>query len=492
MPVLQRKWFEILMVGTLIFINLVVLSASAASQCGLFEPISMPGRVTHMVPFADGTVAAIGSSASAPQTPVFRYFDGISWTEQDLPSELDGFAFSAAGGTPQGEAWFAGTQAYSIYEIEVAFVRVIDGNIGRIDKTFSSSGAPIDISASSSDDVWALTSAGDVFRFDGTGWGLTDVPDVFVDQHLNPKGIYAVSPDSVWIAGYGSVGKNPDKGFVQYWDGAAWDIVSTPYDEESHTYFRDIDGSGADDIWIVGEGIAGVNILLHWDGSTWVETDGTTSIPAMTRVMTMEAGNAWAVPIQSSSLFYWDGSSWSDGGGLVFPDTTVSVSLRDVGKADVCDAWLVGDYHDGTAYHPWAARLTAGDVVEPPPPGVVSVHVGAIDISRVRVSGKSYYGQAVVTALDSDMQPVPGAVVTGTFSGPSTEQQVATAGPGGQATFISSTVNRPKGDWCFTVSNISAPEHTYDAGMNTVTNACEGADDGGNNGGGKGKKGGKK
>jgi hypothetical protein len=474
---------------------LSVPSAFAVTRCGTFEMVEIPGQVLQIVPFADGTASAIGGSTNNPSLQVLRHFDGISWSEQSLPSEVDGFAFSASGGTSDGYAWFMGTRAHTVYEIEVVIMPVVNGMIGPVEITTSSvssngsvdaSGAPIDISASSPYDVWALTAFGDIIHFDGSSWSAMSVPNVNSFRNY-AKAIYAASPDDVWIVGYGGDGRATYIGYAQHWNGSSWSVVSTPLDGQDPSEFRDIDGSGSDDIWIAGSGIGGEDIMLHWDGNEWSRFDANISYPAaMARVMAMAPGNAWGVPLQSNTLRYWDGVIWNEAPGFSFPDSAVTISMRDVEKASNCDAWVVGDYHDGTAYHPWAARLVAGDVTPPPPPGDgATVFANDIDVSRIEVARKTYYGKSIVTVLDYNGQPVSGALVTGDFSGPTSENKSAITGADGKAVFSSTTVYRPRGNWCFSVSGIAAPDALYDASQNIVTSACEDGDAGK---GGKGRK----
>ena len=86
------------------------------------------------------------------------------------------------------------------------------------------------------------------------------------------------------------------------------------------------------------------------------------------------------------------------------------------------------------------------------------------------------------------MRPVSGATVTGDFSGPTDEHQTVVTGADGAANFSTGTVNRPAGDWCFAVTDVTLSGAVYDDAMNLESSACEGAGDGGGNGKGKGKK----
>ena len=116
-------------------------------------------------------------------------------------------------------------------------------------------------------------------------------------------------------------------------------------------------------------------------------------------------------------------------------------------------------------------------------PGDVQTEVFAstnnININRVRKSGKSYYAEAVVTVLNSDLAPVEGAVVSGSFSGASAESLVTATGADGKVVFSSEVVTRPSGEWCFTVTDITAAGATYNETLNPQTTSCETASEGG-------------
>ena len=124
MQVIRTKTMHLIVAIVSIAGMLAIQPASAVSRCGNFEMVPMPERVTEIVPFENGEASAIGSSADNPSVQVLRYFDGGSWTEQPLPAEAEGFAFGAAGGTPDGHAWFLGTRASTVYEIDVIMLHV--------------------------------------------------------------------------------------------------------------------------------------------------------------------------------------------------------------------------------------------------------------------------------------------------------------------------------------------------------------------------------
>lgn len=461
---------------------------TAVTRCGTFEIVPIPGTASRVVALDDGSAWAVGSSAENALNPTIFRFEGGAWSHYDVPNNLNGFAFGAAGKTPDGDAWFAGTRSYTVYEIEVVFMRMRGGIIDRID-IFPYAGhnnrpsAPIDISASSANDVWALTSSGDVIHFDGSSWQPIDVPQPFtVQRSIHPAGIHVIGPDDVWTAGSGGPGRADYIGYTQHWNGSSWSNVATPYDGQGLTFFRDIDGSGPDDIWISGHSNYSKTIQLHWDGANWIQSPAPASDAPMDEVLAMEPDNAWSLPYSLSDphFYYWNGIRWQEGSTFNIPSAT-TVNWYHAAKAGNCDAWAVGAYYDGSAYQSLAARLTPGEV-QP------EVFVHAIDVSRVRSSGKSYIGKAEVTVLDEDRVPVAGVLVSGNFSGPSGESLVATTGADGKAVFSSEPVYRPDTNWCFTVSNVEAVGSIYSGSLNIETSDCEAATSGGGGkGGGKGR-----
>jgi hypothetical protein len=310
--------------------------------------------------------------------------------------------------------------------------------------------------------------------------------------------VYTASPDDVWIAGFGSSGKTADRGFIQHWNGSSWETVVL---EENHNVFYDIDGSAADDIWVVGAEAYQTDLLLHWQGDAWVREAGPGL--SMANVLNMAPGNAWAIPQASNNLYYWDGSTWQQTSGAGSTPTGFSVRLSDVSKAGGCDAWMVGEYHDGTKWQAWGARLVPGDVDGGNTGGgdggntgtATNIFVKSIDLVRLQPSRKVYQAQATVTVLSENNAPVSNATVTVSFSGPTNETQSATTNSNGVAVITSST-SRDRADWCMNVVGITATNASYNSSLNTVVSVCEG--DGGSNtdgdtgggkkGGGKGKR----
>ena len=98
-----------------------------------------------------------------------------------------------------------------------------------------------------------------------------------------------------------------------------------------------------------------------------------------------------------------------------------------------------------------------------------SISVGNISLSVI-ARGPWRSGQALVTVVDSDGNPVSGATVTGTFSGDVSGSVSSDAtGGNGVATLESDRVRQNSISFTFCVDSISAPGLDYDADGNSVT-----------------------
>ncbi len=344
--------------------------ALAAPQCASFEivPTPNPGGASNalvaVAAVGDGTAWAVGSKSDNGATAMILHYDGTQWNEVPLPAEAEGIFFSTAGNTPDGDVWMIGTRTYSVYQVEVFCLRARGGVIDRVD-SFLNGGAPLDISATSANDVWAVSGGlwpvdqgGYVQHFDGTEWTIMQLPTVFTYRN-DPQSIYAAGPDNVWIVGEGGDHRGDYPSYVQHWDGSSWESVSTPYDGQQLVFFQSIDGSSADDIWVAGHVNWSTDVLMHWNGSSWTQHFGPDAGEPLNNVVVSAADNSWAAPYSltpGTPFYYWDGATWSDAGAPNVPGA-VTVNWRDLSQGGACDVWAIGSYHDGVTTQTLVARI---------------------------------------------------------------------------------------------------------------------------------------
>ncbi|MDD5669695.1 MAG: S8 family serine peptidase, partial [Candidatus Omnitrophica bacterium] len=103
-----------------------------------------------------------------------------------------------------------------------------------------------------------------------------------------------------------------------------------------------------------------------------------------------------------------------------------------------------------------------------------AMHIAGIDMAlSTRTSGKIKYTRALaaLTLVDPGGVPVPGAVISGTWSGATRDSDTGTTNSSGKLTVSSNEVRNPaRGTtYTFTVKSVTKTGWTYDSAQNTVT-----------------------
>jgi hypothetical protein len=78
-----------------------------------------------------------------------------------------------------------------------------------------------------------------------------------------------------------------------------------------------------------------------------------------------------------------------------------------------------------------------------------------------------------VTIFDQDNAPLANATVYVAYDGPTSGSASGVTGGDGAVVLESTPMKKPSGEWCFEVTDVTHATHTYDAGSNNVTRACE-------------------
>jgi hypothetical protein len=130
--------------------------------------------------------------------------------------------------------------------------------------------------APSANDVWVMGShlsgpgsSPSAQHWSGSGW--TKVELDLPAKGISVSSIYdakAFSSDDIWAVG----SWQGDLPIVQHWNGKVWSAVRVPEMPGDEQILTGIDGTGPDDIWVVGERHAGRQehgVMLHYDGRRW-------------------------------------------------------------------------------------------------------------------------------------------------------------------------------------------------------------------------------
>lgn len=155
--------------------------------------------------------------------------------------------------------------------------------------------APTSASMVSANDVWAVGLHGFVQHFDGAAWQL-----VGVGTTVNLNGVWMASATDGWMVG--------DGGTLRRWNGTAWTTVASG----TAASLRGVAGTAANNVWVVGD-----QVTLHWNGTRW--TSAAVSqffrnvyVPPDGKVVASDGGQVWQLtsggwqPVSNTPSFTHD------------------------------------------------------------------------------------------------------------------------------------------------------------------------------------------
>jgi PKD repeat protein len=100
------------------------------------------------------------------------------------------------------------------------------------------------------------------------------------------------------------------------------------------------------------------------------------------------------------------------------------------------------------------------------------LHVGDQKVKREK-HRKWIRGVDTVLILDQNNQPVAGATVAATYSGPNSGEVSGTTGTDGTVVLTTPWVKKTKETWCFEVTDVAKDSYVYNSAANVVTIECE-------------------
>jgi photosystem II stability/assembly factor-like uncharacterized protein len=218
-----------------------------------------------------------------------------------------------------------------------------------------------DVSAISSNDVWAVGYAGDpqyehslrglLMHWDGTSWTLVDSP--WSSILLNS--VEMVSATDGWAVGYfqwTSGGSTNRRVTIFRWDGTRWSVTSVAEPPGSNAWLNDVVATSPTDVWAVG--VANErSLIMHYDGNSFhtVPSPNVGTERNILRSVTATGPNdVWAVGYYGppgtgeTLIMHWDGSEWQV---IPSPNAGDISFLLGVDAASPDEVWAVGNYFTG-------------------------------------------------------------------------------------------------------------------------------------------------
>ena len=201
------------------------------------------------------------------------------------------------------------------------------------------------------DDAWAVgySYAGNEYEtltlhWDGVRW--TKIPSPSLSSHSLLLGVSASATDDVWAVGNVF---DPAQMLIEHWDGAQWTVVPSP-DPGGSPRLNAVTALAPDDAWAVGQTgpLAGYSdpLFVHWDGQTWTVAPSPPNAAGRLAVTAVSTNDIWSTgPSRlrdNSALFtHWDGASWT-----VVPNPPMGaddfVSMTGISAVASNDVWAVG------------------------------------------------------------------------------------------------------------------------------------------------------
>ena len=238
-------------------------------------------------------------------------------------------------------------------------------------------GALAAVSADATNDVWAVGGNTDINtgnetplleHWNGTSWSIVNgfinpMPPTVDNQTLVLKGVAALAPNNVWVAGWW-FDQTADSALIEHWNGSSWTVIPEPtvLENSGLSVLNGITAISPTDIWVVGQyesfsGLEGeVPQAWHFDGKQWslvLPTDpsqsGAVSLD-LNAVSAASSNDVWAIGDlfnPSSDHFvglamHWNGSTWTN---VPVPaaQTPSDVILSGVAAVASNDVWAVGE-----------------------------------------------------------------------------------------------------------------------------------------------------
>ncbi len=168
------------------------------------------------------------------------------------------------------------------------------------------------IDAYTATDIWAVggkvgspTRPSYALHYNGSAWNEVTVPNVGIFRN-RLYDVDCISTNDVWAVGTYGDSYGDFHAMAQHWNGSNWTNVSLPADVYSPIgELYSVTAIASDDVWALGSTITGELLMIHWNGSAWIE-------------MPTAGGQGGAVAARGEDVFsvggrisQWDGNSWS-------------------------------------------------------------------------------------------------------------------------------------------------------------------------------------
>jgi len=469
----------------------------------------------------DAWIVGYSAFIGTPQT-LAEHWDGSRWSVVPSPTVAGGSQFNAVAALAANDVWAVGSRNGGLPEFQTTVATLTAHWNG---STWTAIPSPnianrfhelVDVAMIASNDVWAVGSSRNttelyqslILHWNGASWSVVPSPDLAGENSLT--GISAVSANDIWAVGGAWDGITSRQIFL-HWNGSSWTQVNGPGGTLACAgCAQDVVALGPDDVWAAGSTIG------HWNGTEWtlVPNPSPTGATGLLLRSLAKIGpcDAWVIGGSLDSLGMESAFSahLASGQGAInlspvtqataAPATGLAplqVQFSSAGSFDpdgaiVSYAWNFGDGSESnsTLANPVHTYLQSGPLTYhvtlkvTDDRGAIAqantvvfiqapVHVESQSVTQVSSAGGGWSGQDVVLVADGAGNPVIGASVAATISGPTGGTVEGSSGSDGRVTLVTPASLDTATAWCFTVTGVSKAGYVYTESSNKVTAQCE-------------------
>jgi len=205
-------------------------------------------------------------------------------------------------------------------------------------------------------------------RWDGTSWTLVPSPNNATQVNVL-YGVTCASASECWAVGYYVNTSSTQQTLIERWDGAAWNIVSSPNTSPAQSnLLQSVTCASTSDCWAVGyyfnTSSTQQTLIERWDGTSWNIVSSPNTSPAQSNLLygvtCASASECWAIGnsstllnpvknvwLESTLVERWNGNSWAivNSPNVSFtPGSAQPNFLLGVTCASTVDCWSIGEY----------------------------------------------------------------------------------------------------------------------------------------------------
>ena len=352
------------------------------------SPISA-GQFYALAAITSTDIWAVGEySIGSNVKTLAAHWDGSAWTTVTSPSPGAGFnRFLGVAAVATNDVWAVGE--YLDGAIRRTLAAHWDGSQWSLVPS-PSPGGDFNyfraVAAPASNDVWAVgdySTVGSLHQtliahWDGSQWSVVPSPNPGTNSN-ELAGVAAVGSNDVWAVGdYSNGSPDPLHTLIVHWDGSQWSVVPSP-DQGDGSFLFAVTALAGNDVWAVGsywQPPTHRTLTAHWDGTRWSIVGSPNlghDVNVFRAVAARTPNDVWAVGYYTEDglpsltlTAQWNGSCWR----LVDSPNPGSELNALVGVAAPAanDIWAIGEFSNGSARAPLAARYTSPCVTPTPTP----------------------------------------------------------------------------------------------------------------------------